>query len=127
MKISNASSRSSLESFCELKHFCAQNENYNTIHTRPHFNMAFLYQKPAAGFLSLSKSPMFLRSQIRTFANVVEGQTSRQAPQPRQRQTPASYDTANFTIRNGPVFNGRSFGAKSNVSGEAVFTTSLVG
>ena len=25
------------------------------------------------------------------------------------------------------MFSGRSFGAKSNVSGEAVFTTSLVG
>merc|ERR1712225_226292 len=31
------------------------------------------------------------------------------------------------TIRDGPVFHGKSFGAKSNISGEAVFTTSLVG
>lgn len=30
-------------------------------------------------------------------------------------------------IQNGPVFHGMSFGARSNVSGEAVFTTSLVG
>lgn len=29
--------------------------------------------------------------------------------------------------QDGPVFNGKSFGAKSNISGEAVFTTSLVG
>jgi len=34
---------------------------------------------------------------------------------------------ATFTIRDGPIFQGRSFGAKSNISGEAVFTTSLVG
>ncbi|CDR43182.1 CYFA0S11e01178g1_1 [Cyberlindnera fabianii] len=36
-------------------------------------------------------------------------------------------DRATFTIRNGPVFNGYSFGYNANVSGEAVFTTSLVG
>ncbi|CCH44092.1 carbamoyl-phosphate synthase small subunit [Wickerhamomyces ciferrii] len=36
-------------------------------------------------------------------------------------------DRATFTIRNGPVFSGYSFGANKNISGEAVFTTSLVG
>lgn len=36
-------------------------------------------------------------------------------------------DRATLKIRNGPVFNGFSFGANKNVSGEAVFTTSLVG
>lgn len=30
-------------------------------------------------------------------------------------------------MQDGPVFHGKSFGAKSNISGEAVFTTSLVG
>lgn len=30
-------------------------------------------------------------------------------------------------MQNGPIFSGISFGAKSNASGEAVFTTSLVG
>jgi carbamoyl-phosphate synthase small subunit len=29
--------------------------------------------------------------------------------------------------QDGPIFHGKSFGAKSNISGEAVFTTSLVG
>jgi len=43
------------------------------------------------------------------------------------RATKAAHDRATFTIRDGPVFHGTSFGAKSNVSGEAVFTTSLVG
>lgn len=38
-----------------------------------------------------------------------------------------SLDRATFTIRNGPIFHGYSFGANKNVSGEAVFTTSLVG
>ncbi len=36
-------------------------------------------------------------------------------------------DRATFTIRNGPIFDGYSFGANKNISGEAVFTTSLVG
>ncbi|CCG23699.1 Cpa1 carbamoyl-phosphate synthase subunit [Candida orthopsilosis Co 90-125] len=36
-------------------------------------------------------------------------------------------DRATLTIKNGPVFSGYSFGANRNVSGEAVFTTSLVG
>lgn len=42
-------------------------------------------------------------------------------------QTPVSRERATFTIRNGPIFHGTSFGARSNISGEAVFTTSLVG
>lgn len=41
--------------------------------------------------------------------------------------SPAKLDRATLTIRNGPVFDGYSFGANKNVSGEAVFTTSLVG
>ena len=36
-------------------------------------------------------------------------------------------DRGTLTIRGGPVFHGKAFGAKKNVSGEAVFTTSLVG
>lgn len=36
-------------------------------------------------------------------------------------------DRATLTIKGGPVFSGYSFGADKNVSGEAVFTTSLVG
>lgn len=41
--------------------------------------------------------------------------------------TPVSRERATLTIRNGPIFHGTSFGARSNISGEAVFTTSLVG
>lgn len=52
----------------------------------------------------------------------------RQMPTPKRiRATPISHDRATFTIRDGPIFHGKSFGAKSNISGEAVFTTSLVG
>ncbi|KAK2742340.1 Multifunctional pyrimidine synthesis protein CAD [Myotisia sp. PD_48] len=43
------------------------------------------------------------------------------------KRSPLVRERATFTIRDGPVFHGKSFGAKSNISGEAVFTTSLVG
>lgn len=39
----------------------------------------------------------------------------------------SALNRATLTIRDGPVFHGKSFGADTNVSGEAVFTTSLVG
>lgn len=61
------------------------------------------------------------------FLATVEGNTPRQMHAPKARPTPISHDRATFTIRDGPIFSGKSFGAKSNVSGEAVFTTSLVG
>ncbi|KAI9810150.1 MAG: Multifunctional pyrimidine synthesis protein CAD [Pycnora praestabilis] len=67
-----------------------------------------------------------IRCQAR-FLATVEGNTPRQMPASRPRATPVSHDRATFTIRDGPVFEGKSFGAKSNISGEAVFTTSLVG
>ncbi|MCJ1240211.1 Multifunctional pyrimidine synthesis protein CAD [Varicellaria rhodocarpa] len=58
----------------------------------------------------------------RSFATVEEN-TPRKMPYAR----PAAYDRATLTIRDGPIYSGKSFGAKSNISGEAVFTTSLVG
>jgi carbamoyl-phosphate synthase small subunit len=39
----------------------------------------------------------------------------------------SNLDRATLTIKDGPIFSGYSFGANKNVSGEAVFTTSLVG
>jgi len=65
--------------------------------------------------------------QARFFATVEEGSAGRIMPVSRPHVTPISHDRATFTIRDGPVFHGKSFGAKSNISGEAVFTTSLVG
>ncbi|KAK0513408.1 hypothetical protein JMJ35_004394 [Cladonia borealis] len=89
--------------------------------------MAFrISSKSTLGLLKVAKKPVIPSVQIRTLATV-ERNTPRQIPITRERQTPISHDTANLTIKNGPVFNGKSFGAKSNVSGEAVFTTSLVG
>ncbi|KAL8856469.1 MAG: hypothetical protein Q9178_006939 [Gyalolechia marmorata] len=73
------------------------------------------------------KSPWTLANYTRPFATV-GGNTSRVPPTPpRTRATAISHDRATFTIRDGPVFSGKSFGAAANISGEAVFTTSLVG
>jgi carbamoyl-phosphate synthase small subunit len=44
-----------------------------------------------------------------------------------QATEPVAGLDATFTIRDGPVFTGKAFGANANISGEAVFTTSLVG
>ncbi|KAL6718694.1 Multifunctional pyrimidine synthesis protein CAD [Lecanora helva] len=82
-------------------------------------------QKPTKGLLGLCKKPGTNFIQKRAFANV-EGNTPRQMPNVKSGQMRPSYDTANLSIRGGPMFTGKSFGAKMNVSGEAVFTTSLV-
>ena len=64
-------------------------------------------RKPTVGLLSSGVKPMMGKKsitpglQIRSFANV-EGNTLRQQPTPsNQRRTPASFDTANLTIRVG--------------------------
>ncbi|KAE8444832.1 Multifunctional pyrimidine synthesis protein CAD [Mollisiaceae sp. DMI_Dod_QoI] len=76
--------------------------------------------KPAGGIRTrLAQQARFLAT--------VEGSVGRTMPVTRPKATPISHDRATFTIRDGPVFHGKSFGAKSNISGEAVFTTSLVG
>lgn len=65
----------------------------------------------------------------RTLATIAE-KTPRQQDLPLHKAlkaTPPVKERATFTLRNGPIFHGTSFGARSNISGEAVFTTSLVG
>ncbi|KAL9097575.1 MAG: hypothetical protein Q9165_000471 [Trypethelium subeluteriae] len=61
------------------------------------------------------------------FLATIGENTSRVLSPRKPRSTPVSHERATFTIRDGPIFHGKSFGAKSNISGEAVFTTSLVG
>jgi carbamoyl-phosphate synthase small subunit len=67
------------------------------------------------------------KHQSRYLATVQDTSAGRVMPVTKPRATPISHDRATFTIRDGPVFHGKSFGAKTNISGEAVFTTSLVG
>ncbi|RMZ83779.1 hypothetical protein DV738_g1066, partial [Chaetothyriales sp. CBS 135597] len=69
---------------------------------------------------------------VRSLASVSGSTFGGQAPSPAPakasvQSAPVTQERATFTIRNGPIFHGTSFGARSNVSGEAVFTTSLVG
>ncbi|KAF2875343.1 hypothetical protein BDV95DRAFT_626797 [Massariosphaeria phaeospora] len=97
------------------------------IPSSPPLNMMLQYLKPSAlrsssALRQVTKS----RAQARLMASV-QGNTPRQAPAPHRRSTPISTERATFTIKNGPIFSGKSFGAKTNISGEAVFTTSIVG
>lgn len=66
-------------------------------------------------------------TQIRFLATITNDNVARKPPVRPPRTTPVSTERATFTIRDGPIYHGKSFGAKSNISGEAVFTTSLVG
>jgi carbamoyl-phosphate synthase small subunit len=66
-------------------------------------------------------------TKVRYNATVAPGTPRAPAAAPRARSTKPSFERATFTIRDGPIFHGKSFGAKTNISGEAVFTTSLVG
>lgn len=84
------------------------------------FTRAF---KPTIGLTKPFK-PVF---QVRYNATVVNGTPRAPPPVVSSRSTKPSYERATFTIRDGPIFHGKSFGAKTNISGEAVFTTSLVG
>ena len=88
--------------------------------------LARVFRQSALG----AKSTCFSKTRgpsVRFLATVTDS-TTRVMPTPsRARATKATHDQATLTLRDGPVFHGTSFGAKSNVSGEAVFTTSLVG
>ncbi|KAI9711985.1 MAG: Multifunctional pyrimidine synthesis protein CAD [Bogoriella megaspora] len=76
---------------------------------------------PAAAAKALQSNPF-----VRSLATVTTT-TNRNVPPRKPRSTPISHERATFTIKDGPIFHGKSFGAKTNVSGESVFTTSLVG
>jgi hypothetical protein len=47
--------------------------------------------------------------------------SARTAPVTRPHGTPISRERATLTIRDGPIFHGKSFGAKANISGECKF------
>ncbi|KAK4999947.1 Multifunctional pyrimidine synthesis protein CAD [Elasticomyces elasticus] len=93
--------------------------------------------KPNALFCKTSRATLASRVgvQARYNATVVEPQHNASAavgdrrimPFKDVRSTQPCFDRATFSIRDGPTFHGMSFGANANISGEAVFTTSLVG
>lgn len=80
--------------------------------------------RPSANALKRTLQPS---THIRTNATLVSGTPRSPPPRVSTRSTKPSYERATFTIRDGPIFHGKSFGARTNISGEAVFTTSLVG
>ncbi|KAL8801146.1 MAG: hypothetical protein Q9182_004651 [Xanthomendoza sp. 2 TL-2023] len=89
--------------------------------------LAHFLNPAKSGLAHNLKRPLTLTKQLRAFATVDRNTPRVQPPPSRKRATPITHDRATFTIRDGPIFNGKSFGAKTNISGEAVFTTSLVG
>lgn len=82
-----------------------------------------------ARFLRPTNASKFATSSFRRGLATVHDTAERAMPIPGRVKapTPVSRERATLTIRNGPIFHGTSFGARSNISGEAVFTTSLVG
>ncbi|KAF5550440.1 carbamoyl-phosphate synthase arginine-specific small chain, mitochondrial [Fusarium bulbicola] len=90
------------------------------------FSRLASFAKPAAKSASASGRTML---QVRYLSEkAVAGSKGRTMPFSAARATaPAASLPATLTIRDGPVFQGKAFGANANISGEAVFTTSLVG
>ncbi|KAK3707454.1 Multifunctional pyrimidine synthesis protein CAD [Vermiconidia calcicola] len=62
-------------------------------------------------------------ARVRRLATVSDALVPQAIPRPKK----ACFGAAAFKIKDGPTFYGNSFGAMANASGEAVFTTSLVG
>jgi carbamoyl-phosphate synthase small subunit len=95
---------------------------------------AVQFSKPAASGAAAAGLSIRLGTQTRFLSQQAakrlpnSGSKGRTMPSMASRATePAPWLDATFTIREGPVFTGKAFGANSNISGEAVFTTSLVG
>ncbi|KAM0255854.1 hypothetical protein ACHAQJ_005359 [Trichoderma viride] len=91
-----------------------------------------MFSKLAANFAQRAATSAAGSSRRVAFqTRFVSGQTlangSKGRAIPFQTSQPGASLPATFTIRDGPVFRGKAFGANTNISGEAVFTTSLVG
>ncbi|KAL7962919.1 carbamoyl-phosphate synthase arginine-specific small chain [Trichoderma compactum] len=84
-------------------------------------------QRAASSATSASRRVAF-QTRFSSSQTLANGSKGRNMPfqQPLATQ-PAGSVPATFTIRDGPIFRGKAFGANANISGEAVFTTSLVG
>lgn len=85
---------------------------------------------PALRSTTSGKLNLALRSAvpIRRLATLRENGERQMPDISRTRPTAQTFgEPATLTIQNGPIFKGKSFGARVNISGEAVFTTSLVG
>ncbi|KAJ3484663.1 hypothetical protein NLG97_g6998 [Lecanicillium saksenae] len=81
--------------------------------------------KPAARVAMPARSTKFMTVRVQFLSTGSKGRTM--PNRGTTGTTPVASLPATFTIRDGPVFRGKAFGANANISGEAVFTTSLVG
>ncbi|XP_044722074.1 carbamoyl-phosphate synthase small chain, CPSase domain-containing protein [Hirsutella rhossiliensis] len=90
--------------------------------------LAIPFARPAAKPAAAIAGRFVLQARLLSQRAAAAGSTGRKMPFKGLRATaPVASLPATFTIRDGPVFQGKAFGANSNISGEAVFTTSLVG
>ncbi|KAK3182367.1 Multifunctional pyrimidine synthesis protein CAD [Lecanicillium sp. MT-2017a] len=92
--------------------------------------LAIKVAKPAGPSMVAPGRTKFAASHIRFSSSQAPaaGSAGRKMPSKGMPSTaPVDSLPATFTIRDGPVFRGKAFGANANISGEAVFTTSLVG
>ncbi|KAL7949916.1 carbamoyl-phosphate synthase arginine-specific small chain [Trichoderma barbatum] len=90
--------------------------------------LAANFAQRAASSAAGSSRRVAFQTRFSSSQTLANGSAGRKMPfQTPLATQPAGSVPATFTIRDGPVFRGKAFGANANISGEAVFTTSLVG
>ncbi|KAI3317101.1 carbamoyl-phosphate synthase [Xylariaceae sp. AK1471] len=83
--------------------------------------------RPVRKLFAVAPARVAFQARFLSEKAIPTGTTGRKMPvDPRRETAEATQMPATLTIQGGPVFQGTAFGANANVSGEAVFTTSLV-
>jgi carbamoyl-phosphate synthase small subunit len=83
--------------------------------------------RPARKLFAVAPARVTFQARSLSEKAIPIGTKGRKMPVDASRETAeATKMPATLTIQGGPVFQGTAFGANANVSGEAVFTTSLV-
>jgi len=83
--------------------------------------------RPVRKLFAVAPARVAFQARFLSEKAIPTGTTGRKMPVDPCRETAeATKMPATLTIQGGPVFQGTAFGANANVSGEAVFTTSLV-
>jgi hypothetical protein len=116
------SPRPRLEGHYQLSHRLTPIDQH--FYVKPLFGTMYPLLRKQCG---LKASRLGSMVQARALATVQTTAPPRRNQLIRPQGTPVSRERATLTIKDGPIFHGKSFGAKATVSGEAVFTTSLVG
>ncbi|KAI0551268.1 carbamoyl-phosphate synthase [Xylaria curta] len=83
--------------------------------------------RPARRLFAVAPTRVAFQARFLSEKAIPTGTKGRKMPlDPRRETAEVAQMPARITIQGGPVFHGTAFGANANVSGEAVFTTSLV-